>query len=114
MSSNKDIKIYICPCCGAELSFRNIKKFVEYRNKNRERYYRRGEKHQKNRFKRWGDEEIRLLNKRELSDHELSKMLNRSVKAIQVKRCSMKNDKDKTHYKSILDKKIQSMVGPKQ
>lgn len=53
------------------------------------RYYRRTQR-AKNTYKRWTQEELRIVYEHKYTDHELAEMLGRSVMAIQLQRTAMK------------------------
>jgi len=67
------------------------KKYPEKRRPERAKYYKNRATHTKNTRKRWTEEEdllITAVNK--LSDTELSVILERTVRAIQVRRCLLR------------------------
>ena len=69
-------------------------KFREYREKYKTKYRKEtGSGQYDNRP--WTEQEVEMILKHELSDRELSKELRRSVQAIQVKRCKLKNKSKK-------------------
>ena len=66
--------------------YKNIEKWRETCHKQRLKYYRKtacAENHRKH----WTKEEIEIVMAHELPDHIISKIIGRSVEAIQVKRC---------------------------
>lgn len=55
-------------------------------------YYRKTEKYPP---RKWNDEEVELITKREMSDRELSELLHRSMKSIVLKRHRVKKSLEK-------------------
>lgn len=68
-------------------NYKDKTKLLHTRNEQRKRYYRKTQKYLP---KIWEDEEVELLFKREITDTELSNYLQRSVAAIQGRRCKEK------------------------
>ena len=70
------------------IGFVDEEKRQEYRNYQRKRNYARGRKDVTNTFKRWDDNDIKLICKKPngMTDRQLAEMLGRSVQAIQIKR----------------------------
>jgi len=69
--------------------FRDKEKAVKYRNKQRKSNYKKGRIHARSGKQRWSAEEIKTLLLFTGSDFELSYKINRSVEAIQIKRCRL-------------------------
>jgi len=68
-------------------NYRDMDKFNETRYEQRKRYYQKSQKYEP---KIWSDAEIEEILNPEIPDSELSKILCRSVGAIQGKRCNIK------------------------
>ena len=68
--------------------YKDLEKYRRTRSRQKNRYYGKTT-NARNRGKSWEKEEIRLLYDRRFSDHELSYIIGRSVKAIQVQRSRM-------------------------
>lgn len=62
------------------------RRILEMRNEERRKYYDKTSYAPKH-GERWSDDEIKMVLRHEVSDTELSKMLGRSVRAIQIMRC---------------------------
>lgn len=62
------------------------RKMIEKRNLERKKYYDKTS-FAPNHGNRWSNDEINMVLRHEMSDTELSKMLGRSVRAIQIMRC---------------------------
>lgn len=62
------------------------RRILEMRNEERRKYYDKTS-YAPNHGERWSDDEIKMVLRHEVSDTELSKMLGRSVRAIQIMRC---------------------------
>ena len=65
--------------------YRDMEKYKKTKREQQKRYYHKTQD-APNKRKYWTDEETELVMKHEISDTELSKMLGRSVKAIQRRR----------------------------
>lgn len=61
------------------------RKIIEKRNAERQKYYDKTS-YAPNHRQRWSDDEINMVLRHEVSDTELSKMIGRSVRAIQIMR----------------------------
>lgn len=68
--------------------YRKTRKGKEIRSAYNKRYYARTAD-AKNNYARWQQEEIDLIMEKNYSDMELSTILNRGIKAIQVKRAKV-------------------------
>ena len=66
-------------------------KYRKYRNGYNSRYYARTQ-NAPNKRQRWTLHDMDMIIKREVSDTELSKLLGRSVRAIQMKRQKLKKE----------------------
>lgn len=81
---------------GVKISYEYIKRYrqtdrgKEVRAKSNKKYYGKT-KNAKNNRSSYTLEELELIEKHELSDHELAELLGRSVMAIQTKRSRLKN-----------------------
>lgn len=64
---------------------KDIEKYHKYAREWKRRYYGKTQ-YAPNHKKRWSDDDIEIIMKHELTDHEISAILGRSVKAIQLKR----------------------------
>ena len=73
--------------------YKNIEKWRETCHKQRLKYYRKTA-HAENKNKRWTAEEIEIVMNHEVSDHKISKIIGRSVEAIQLKRCKENKKKE--------------------
>ena len=65
--------------------YKNIEKWRETCHKQRLKYYRKTA-YSENHRKPWTNEEIEIVMAHELPDHSISKIIGRSVEAIQLKR----------------------------
>ena len=63
-----------------------------YRNRQRKINYDRDGSDRRNGRKPWSKHEIDMILERELTDREVARIIGRSVKAIQIKRCRLKNE----------------------
>lgn len=70
--------------------YKDAEKYRKYRNGYNQRYYKKT-RYAENSKKPWGGDEIALILEKKHTDAELSEMLGRSVKAIQIKRHYLKN-----------------------
>lgn len=70
----------------------NFEKFREMRERYKSKYRKQTGSGQYE-SRPWTDYEIDLILEHKMSDRELSKELRRSVSAIQIKRCKLKNKK---------------------
>ena len=68
--------------------YKDKEKFRQYRNGYNSRYYKKTENAIRKRLK-WTDKEIEMILGKKHTDTELSNMIGRSVKAIQVKRSKL-------------------------
>ena len=66
-------------------NYRDMEKYKKTKREQQKRYYHKTQD-ALNKRKHWDDEETDLVIKHEISDTELSKLLKRSVKAIQLRR----------------------------
>lgn len=66
--------------------YKDVEKWRRTCHRQRLKYYRKTA-YAKNSNKRWTDDEIEIVMKREMSDDIISKKIGRSVEAIQLKRC---------------------------
>lgn len=73
-------------------SYADKEKYRKYRNGYNARYYKRT-MDARNKRKSWTEDEINMILKKMYSDHELSDLLGRSVRAIQDKICKMTRPK---------------------
>lgn len=64
-------------------------KFRIYRNASKQRNYAKSVKNARNKRNPYSDEENKMILEHSISDNELSKIIGRSVKAIQLKRCRL-------------------------
>ena len=72
-------------------NYRDMERFIETRNAQRLRYYRKTQKYDK---RPWEEEDVRLILESELTDRELSKLLERSMQSIQAKRHIVKRERE--------------------
>jgi hypothetical protein len=63
------------------------KDIIAYRNSDRKKNYSKGRKYDEKNRKKWSEYDIDLVISFEGTDRELSKIINRSVQSIQIKRC---------------------------
>jgi len=70
-------------------SYKNLDRWRETARKQCRRYYKRTEL-ASNRSKPWDKTELDIVMRHELTDHEISKEIGRSVMAIQIARCREK------------------------
>ena len=68
--------------------YRDKEKYRKYHNNWSKRYYGKTEK-ARNKGKRWNEEEMRMLLEKTMPDRELSNVIGRSMKAIQIKRTKL-------------------------
>lgn len=73
--------------------YKDCNKFKEAKNRRKKRYYTKHAIGKEHRYKRYNEEEIQLILKHEMTDVELSKILGRSVEAIQIKRSNLKKER---------------------
>lgn len=73
--------------------YKDIEKWKKTRYKQNKRYYSKTA-YNVNHRKKWTDEEIKLVLEHVISDTELSRLIGRSVGAIQKKRYKMKEEKN--------------------
>ncbi len=74
-------------------NYRDMEKYKKTKREQQKRYYHKTQD-APNKRKRWADEETELIIKHEISDTELSKLLKRSVKAIQLRRHRFRMEND--------------------
>lgn len=89
--------------------YKDIDKWRKTCHKQRLKYYRKTA-NAKNRGKQWTNEEVELVMLHELTDTMISKIIGRSVEAIQIKRCKENKKRsvkdggsqmDKNHHRCV-------------
>jgi hypothetical protein len=87
--------------------YKDSEKANSYRNRTRKSNYTKGRVYQRERRRMWYPREVALLCKYDLegmlSDREIAKELERSVQAIQVKRCSIEKTGITEEVKRIIE-----------
>lgn len=74
--------------------YKDLEKWKQTKKKQSKKYYDTHSRNATNSKKQYTPEEIELIIKHEISDVELSKILGRSVNAIQVKRSKLNKDNE--------------------
>lgn len=74
--------------------YKDEQKYNEWSKRNRKKNYDKTNKNGVNRHARWDKESIKIIMLHDIHDREISKIIGRTVRAIQGKRCKlMKADK---------------------
>ena len=67
-------------------NYKDLNKWRQSKNRQRKRYYKKTQ-NAKNSGRPWSLEEIKIVMEHDMTDTEISKLIGRSVAAIQGKRC---------------------------
>ena len=78
-----------CENVNRKKAYKDIEKWRKTAHKQRLKYYRKTSFAKKHR-KQWTPEEIEIVMRHETTDHNISKIIGRSVEAIQLRRCQEK------------------------
>ena len=70
-------------------NYADMNKYKAYRNRYKKKYYAKSQANATNRRSEYTSKEIEMILDHSMTDQELSKIIGRSVKAIQIKRCRL-------------------------
>jgi hypothetical protein len=89
--------------------YKDINKWRKTCYRQRLKYYRKTA-NAENRGKRWTDEEIEMIMLHKMTDTAISKIIGRSVEAIQIKRCMVNKKRSVKDGGSQMDKNYHRCV----